>query len=204
MISRQVRFASIGFIMALFMAAVPARVDAAGPGADAEQFISSLADEAIKALTQPDSTPETRSQRFRVLLKENFDVKTIARWVLGRYWKKASKVEQAEYLKLFEELLIVTYVDRFSKYSGEHLKVSKSSPSGERDFVVFSRIVRLESTAPLNVDWRVRKKSTGFKIIDVMVEGVSMGQTQRSEFASVISRNGGEVKGLIAKLRDRN
>ncbi|HJO97653.1 MAG TPA: ABC transporter substrate-binding protein [Rhodospirillales bacterium] len=47
-------------------------------------------------------------------------------------------------------------------------------------------------------------RNGSYLIIDVMVEGVSMGQTQRSEFASVIRRNGGEVKGLIAKLRDRN
>ncbi|MHA1598258.1 MAG: MlaC/ttg2D family ABC transporter substrate-binding protein [Alphaproteobacteria bacterium] len=123
--------------------------------------------------------------------------------MLGRYWKKASKQEQTEYMNLFEDLLVVTYVDRFSKYSGENLKVKKSTASGAKDIVVFSEIVRLNNAAPLNVDWRVRARDEGFKIIDVMVEGVSMGQTQRSEFASVIRQNGGKVEGLLVELRKR-
>lgn len=195
---RRLNFSLTGLVLALLLAAAPGRAFA---GANAEQFITGLADKAIGALTRPDSTPEARSQKFRVLLNENFDVRTIARWVLGRYWKKASKKEQTEYLNLFEELLIVTYVDRFSKYSGERLKVKKSTASGTRDTIVFSEIIRADSQTPLHVDWRVRAGSKGLKVIDVMVEGVSMGQTQRSEFASVIRQNGGKIEGLLVELR---
>ena len=118
-------------------------------------------------------------------------------------FKKATKEQQAEYLQLFEELLIVTYVDRFKQYSGENLKVVKSLANNAKDAMVFSQIVR-EGTQPVNVDWRVRTSDNKtFKIIDVMVEGVSMGQTQRSEFASVIRQNGGKVEGLLAVLRKR-
>lgn len=198
---RRLNFCLMGMVMALLLAAAPGKALAGPDGEKAERFITGLADKAISALTQPGATHEVRSQKFRVLLKDNFDVRTIARWVLGRYWKKASKDEQTEYMNLFEDLLVVTYVDRFAKYSGEHLKVRKSTPSGTRDMVVFSQIARNDGQTPLNVDWRVRSGSKGLKVIDVMVEGVSMGQTQRSEFASVIRQNGGKVEGLLVELR---
>ncbi len=169
----------------------------------ARSFIDSLAGDAIKALTAPGTTDETRSEHFRRLLNDNFAVKTIARWVLGRHWKKATKDERAEYLDLFEELLIVTYVSRFSSYSGEKLEIEKTVANGKNDVTVYTSIIRDNSQPPLHVDWRVRNRKNTLKVIDVIVEGVSMGQTQRSEFASVIRRNGGKVEGLLAVLRKR-
>lgn len=169
----------------------------------AESFIDGLAGDAINALTVPGSTEEQRSERFRQLLVENFAVKTIGRWVLGRHWNSATEAEQAEYLDLFQELLIVTYVSRFASYSGEKLKVDKTVANGESDVIVYSSIVRDNSQPPLHVDWRVRSGKDTMKIVDVIVEGVSMGQTQRSEFSSVIRQNGGKVEGLLVELRKR-
>ncbi len=191
----------LGFVLALGIQPMSAHAENAG--AKAEEFISGLADQAIKALTTPELSQEERRDLFRVLLKDNFAVRTIARWALGRHWKKATDAEKAEYLSLFEELLIVTYVDKFSKYSGENLKVTKSLVNNSKDALVFSEIVRKGSQS-LHVDWHVRTSdSMTYKIIDVKVEGVSMGQTQRSEFASVIRKNGGKVESLLAVLRKR-
>lgn len=196
-------FMILGFSLGLALASGPASAKAEEPGHKAELFISGLADQVVEALTMPDISKQEREKRFRVMLSDNFAIKTIARWVLGRHWKKASDAEKTEYLKLFEELLIVTYVDRFSSYSGEKLKVVKSLVNNPRDAMVFTEIGR-QGTQPVHVDWRVRTKdSVTFKIIDVLVEGVSMGQTQRSEFASVIRQNGGNVEGLLAELRKR-
>ncbi|MBC8269124.1 MAG: ABC transporter substrate-binding protein [Rhodospirillaceae bacterium] len=191
----------LGFV--LILAIGPLSVAADDPGKNAEQFISGLANQAIEALTKPDTSKQDREKLFRVMLADNFAVKTIGRWVLGRHWKKASDAEKTEYLHLFEELLVVTYVDRFSSYSGESLKIVKSLVNNPKDAVVFSEIAR-QGTQPVHVDWRVRTSdSVTFKIIDVLVEGVSMGQTQRSEFASVIRQHGGNVEGLLAELRKR-
>ena len=191
----------LGFALALATGPTPAKAE--NSGKNAEQFISGLANQAIEALTKPEISKQERESRFRVMLAENFAVKTIGRWVLGRHWNKASEAEQEEYLKLFEELLIVTYVDRFSNYSGEILKVTKSMVNNANDAMVFSEIGR-NGTQPVHVDWRVRTNdSVTFKIIDVLVEGVSMGQTQRSEFSSVIRQHGGNLEGLLVELRKR-
>ena len=181
--------------------------DAARAGSISEapgEFIEKLADKAVAALTVDDITRVERVRRFRALLNDHFDVKTIGRFVLGRYWRQASEEERAEFLTLFEVLIVDTYVDRFAKYSGEALKVTKTEATREDDSIVFSSINRPSGGPPVGVAWRLRLRNGNYLIIDVLVEGVSMGQTQRSEFASVIRRNGGAVKGLLAKLRDRN
>jgi phospholipid transport system substrate-binding protein len=176
---------------------------AAGGAQDAEAFIMGLADQAIAALTPPGISRSERQTRARVLLNDNFAVPTIGQFVLGRYWRTATPQEQEEYLKLFEELIVVTYVDRFSRYSGERLKVTRTiSDNGSGDTIVYSEISR-PAGQPIEVGWRVRKYASSFKIVDVLVEGVSMGQTQRSEFSSVIRNNGGSLAALLDEMRRR-
>ena len=170
----------------------------------AERFIGGLADKAVAALTERDITRDERVSRFRTLLNDHFDVRTIGRWVLGRYWRRATPAEREEYFALFEDLIVFTYVDRFTKYSGEALAVTGAKDVDEMDTLVFSEITRADAgSAPLRVDWRLRARDDGYLIVDVMVAGISMGQTQRAEFASVIRTNGGTVEALLEKLRAR-
>ncbi len=197
------RHAILGVYVALLVLFFPAPGFSDNIGESAERFIASLADRAITSLTGEGITREKRAQRFRSLLIEHFAVKTIGRWVLGRHWRKATEGERQEYLDLFEDLLVVTYADRFAKYSGETLVISKSVVSGSRDITVYAMLNRAEGLQSLKVNWRVRARGGNFKIIDIIVEGISMGQTQRSEFASVIRQSGGQVESLLSLLRKR-
>lgn len=178
------------------LAANPAQAEHSPQG-----FIEGLAEDAVHALTTKGVSREDRRLRFGELLNHNFDVETIGKWVLGRYWRKASDTEKAEYLKLFEQYVVITYVERFDQYSGEKLQVKKSVAEPGQDALVFSEINRPTGGDPIRVDWRVRVNADVYKIIDVYVEGISMSQTQRKEFTSVIRANGGTVAGLLGVLR---
>jgi phospholipid transport system substrate-binding protein len=171
----------------------------AGPG----QFIESLADKAVAALTDKNTPREERIRRFRVLLNEHFAVAIIARWVLGRPWQTSSAAERAEYLRLFEDLIVYSYVDRFTEYAGEKLEVSRTLVVEGGDTMVYSSIVRGNQPEPVEVDWRVRTRDGQFKIVDVMVKGISMGVTQRQEFASVFNRNNNSMSAFLSELRER-
>jgi phospholipid transport system substrate-binding protein len=178
-------------------------VSAANAAPTAVAFISSLSEQAIQALTQPNIAKDERERRARALLRENFAIPAIGQWVLGRYWRTATPEEREEYLKLFEDLIITTYVDRFSRYAGERLEVVGAKPiEGGSDELVETRIVRAGGS-PVQVGWRVRDEGGRWRIVDVFVEGVSMGQTQRSEFASVIQNKGGTVAALLDEMRKR-
>jgi len=137
------------------------------------------------------------------MLHEYFAFEGIAKWALGRYWRRASKDERDEFLTLFEELMVVTYADRFEWYSGETLSVLKAEVRGGKDALVHTRLIRPGGLKPVDVSWRVRRKGDDYKIVDVMVEGLSMGLTQQKEFASVIRQNGGKVQSLLDELRKR-
>jgi phospholipid transport system substrate-binding protein len=177
-----------------------ARAEAAsGPA----QFIESLADKAVAALTDKNIRREERVRRFRVLLNDHFAVEIIARWVLGRPWATANVDERAEYLRLFEDLIVYSYVDRFTEYAGEKLEVLRTVTIDGGDTMVYSSIVRGNQPEPVEVDWRVRTRDGKFKIVDVMVKGISMGVTQRQEFASVFSRNNNSMSAFLAELRER-
>ena len=196
----------VGLVVLAAGAGRPASAVAADPqaGAKAQAFVESLAGEAIAALTTAGASREQRENRVRELLARYFAVDTIGRWVLGRYWQQASAAEQADYLTLFEDLIVTTYVDRFSRSSGERLTVSRSVvDEASGDVLVFSEITRPTGGEPVEVGWRVRARDGGMKIVDVYVEGVSLGQTQRSEFASVIRNSGGKVAGLLDEMRRR-
>jgi len=167
----------------------------------AQDFIEGLAEEAVNALTAEGVSREMRIARFTHLFNNSFDVQTIGKWVLGRYWRTATDAEKEAYLKLFEEYVVITYVERFDQYSGEKLQVIKSVAEPGQDALVFSEIKRPSGGEPIRVDWRVRTNADVYKIIDVYVEGISMSQTQRKEFTSVIRANGGTVAGLLNALR---
>ena len=194
---------SILLAVFLFANAVPIAASADHNGQTAQKFIEGLADEAIGALTDKDVTREKRVDRFRDLLSHNFDVQLIGKWVMGRHWRSASETEKTEYMSLFEDLIVITYVDRFDQYSGEALKVVNTVMDPGKDAIVYSELLRPNSKDVIRVDWRVRQAGDEYRIVDVYVEGISMGQTQRSEFASVIKQKGGTIEGLLQVLRTK-
>ena len=192
----------ISILAALVIAlpfATPSRAaEETGP----KDFITSLATHAIESLTKGTVSRPQKVDNFRALFRDHFAVKGIGKWVLGRYWRRATDDQKSEYLTLFEDLMVVSYVDRFADYAGEQLVIVKSLPNNKTMSTVYSEILRPGSSKPIRVDWRVSKTNAGdFKIVDVVVEGTSMSATLRSDFKSIIRQNGGQVAGLLVALR---
>ena len=193
------------FIRALAMSAVVATA-ASGPllaqASDPSRFIARLAEQAVTKLTGPGITPAERNNRFRTMFRDGFDGKGIARFALGRYTRVATEAELAEYYRLFEELIVQTYANRFASYAGESLRVTGSRPGPDGDTIVTSELLR-SNAAPVQVQWRVHRDGSGQKVSDIQVEGVSMIQTHRDDFAAAIQRGGGKVEALLATLRSK-
>ena len=130
-------------------------------------------------------------------------MKTIGKFALGRYWRTATKAQKDEYLELFEDMIIETYARRFEEYQGQQIQVGTARSVGSNgDSLVQSSIIS-SGSPDVSVDWRVRKNGNTYQVIDVLVEGVSMSVTQRSEFSSIIQRGGGNIDALLEKLRTR-
>ena len=172
-------------------------------GMDPAAFVQDLGDQAIDTLTGPDVTPAIRAERFRTLLAQNFDVPAIGKTVLGRYWKVATEAERTEYLALFENFLVANYAKRFAEYSGQKFELRGTRPEGGDNLTVQTLVKQPSGGEPARLDWLVRPDGDAFKILDLKIEGISMTETHRSEFASVIQSKGGKVAGLIAALQSK-
>ena len=169
--------------------------------ADAVAFMNGMWERAVEVLNNK-TDPALRESRFRELFDKDFDCPGIARFVLGRYWRTASEEEQQEFVKLFENYVVFVYTARLSNFGGEALKIRGSRSDGD-GVIVSTDVISPGGASQLKIDWRLVADNGNYKISDVIVEGVSMMVTQRSEFASVVQRNGGQVRGLIAMMRER-
>ena len=185
----------------ILLAGTVASQSPAAAAADPTALVSSLGSRALEVLGKGTSESQ-RVARFRELLREDFDIPGIARFVLGRYWNTASEEERREFVKLFEEYVAQAYATRLAEYAGEKFKVTGSRPEGD-GAIVSSQILRPAGSAPIKVDWRLTGRNGIYKISDVAVDGISMAVTQRSEFASVIQHNGGQLQGLITMMREK-
>ncbi len=172
------------------------------PAAQAEtpsEFISTLGDSAINMLVDDSLTEGERVDLFRSLMIERFDLPLMSRYILGIHWRRASAAQRDEYTVLFEAFIVQIYSSRLGNYGGQTLRIKKARVAG-KDTVVSSEIGGADSPA-VRVDWRVRGGNGDYKVVDIIIEGASMVITQRDEFASVIRRSGGNLEGLLARLR---
>jgi len=192
------RFVPLALLGLLLGASGAARADDEG----ATDFIQTLGDEFVAVLADKELPAERRLEEFRRLFIESFDVATISRFALGRYWRRASKSQRQECGRLFSDYIVNTYSARLGQYSGEKVVVGETRNDRKRDRIVASKIVPPEGK-PVRLDWRLRRRGEDFKIVDVIIEGVSMAITQRDAFASVIRRGGGKVESLLEELRSK-
>lgn len=186
-------------------APVAGRADSEPTADQARSFIADMANDGIASLTGEEIPPDEREARFRSIMGRYFAMSNIARWVVGRAtWQRASEAEREAFVDVFEDLIIETYAHRFAEYQGETLAIDEALVHENGDVLVRSHIVRPATTQPLHVDWRVRVRGDGTQqVIDIVVEGLSMAQKQRSEFDSFLRQHDRNLTALIDELRQR-
>jgi phospholipid transport system substrate-binding protein len=204
MLAHAIRSVFTGLVI-LFLAAMPLASAQADQAKQASDFIQSLGDRALRTLSDKSMTPEQAAKTFNAMLRESFDLDLIGKFALGaNTWRAATPEQKQQYAKLFENLVIGIYSDRFKLYNGEKFRVVNSHAEDDRDTYVNSEILRnVDGAPPVQVDWRVRNRNGKPMVIDVIVEGVSMSVTQRAEFSSVLQQNGGDINNFLNTLQAR-
>lgn len=160
-------------------------------------FIAGLGTGTIALLKRTDLGSAEKGRAIERMVDRHFDLAFIGRFSLGRHWRTATPSQKTAYQKAFRAYVMRTYAYRLTAYSGETFAVVGSRVSGSRDSIVRTHIARPAGPA-LAVDWRVRKTRAGLRVIDVVVEGISMAVTHRQEFAAIVQRRG--IDALIATL----
>jgi phospholipid transport system substrate-binding protein len=185
---------------------VARRPQAALSGAAAEGVVRRLVDQ-IWAMLGEGGLDEAEWRRLLPLLEAQTDLDLLARLTLGRHWRAATPAQLDEYRALYRRFLLHTLAGRLRQVGDgaqgspdERFQILASHPVGERDIIVQTRVLP-KNRPPLRVDWRLRDRPAEPVIIDLIVEGISLLVTQRSEFAAVLERAG--MDGLLSELRTR-
>ena len=183
----------LGLLLAF---AAPAQAQA--PSVDPATFVGDFSQKGIADILAAPIPNTEKQQRFRVMFKEYFDLPGIGRFILARYWKAATPEEQQKFTTLFEDVIVYTWSRRFSEYNGQTLHVTGKQADGDDGTLVKSTIIG-KNNSTFGVEWRLRKRPEGLKVLDVVIEGVSMAITYRQDYATVIMKSG-SFAGLLAQM----
>ena len=166
----------------------------------AEGFVQSIGDRAVEILKScGEQDGQFDEAALGELIRTGFNIDLIGRFVLGKYARKATPDQLGEYKGLYHEFFVGSYSRQLCAFRGDLVTVVGSQPVGARDMMVETRLDR--DGQSLSASWRIRRGKGGYKIIDLLIDGVSMALSQRQEFASIIV-NGG-VAHLLEVLRGK-
>ena len=176
-------------------------LEAAPSPESARALIEEVSAEVLTILSDQSRGDRQKFDALVVLLNEPIDLDLVGRLILGRYWRTADDGQRQQYLELFREYALANLASKLHLYQGQSFEVTGAKVVSDKDALVTSRILS-DGEPPLQVEWRLRERNDGGLVtIDLIVEGVSLIVTLRSEFASVIERLG--FDGLLAELRQR-
>ena len=164
-------------------------------------FLSGLQDQTVLQLADPEIAQEERAERFHKLFERHFDVPTIGRFVVGRYWRAAATSDRDAFLAVFQEAMQQRFLPVLAEAHSTQLRLGTSRRDSKKPAIVRVTSNVTRGSEAFKVVWVLRETDGDYRILDVVTEGVSMVITLRSEYGSVIKASGGRLAGLTEKLR---
>jgi phospholipid transport system substrate-binding protein len=132
----------------------------------------------------------------------HFDFRRMSQSALGRFWRDATEEQKEGVTREFREMLVRTYATALLGYTGQAIEYLPVRLGTDDTKAVVPTRLDLGGGPPVPVDYRLRKGDDGWKIYDVVIDNVSLITNYRSQFASVVRRNG--IDGLITALASKN
>jgi phospholipid transport system substrate-binding protein len=195
----RIRLFTIALAMQLTIPVLPSHAADSASGRQGD-FISELVSNALLSVTSDAISPAERQHRLEGYLLKDFDIPLIARFVLGRFWHKATTPEQQAFTAAYSDFMVHVYTERFTRFSGESFRVIAQSAESPNSTVVYTEMTQPAKGQPLKVEWHVIDNN-GYRITDISVAGVSMALAQREDFVSFLQKNGGDLASLIRQIQ---
>lgn len=155
-----------------------------------DQVVAVLEDPALKA------DDATRAEKLWAVISERFADRDLTRRVMGKHWKEITEEQRSEIIRLFTGLLKRSYLTKLEAYSGEKIFFTAERVDGKYA-EVDSHVVSHGDKIPIN--YRMIRSEAGWRIYDVIIDGVSLVGNYRRLFRKTIRKKG--YDGLIKALR---
>jgi phospholipid transport system substrate-binding protein len=151
--------------------------------ASVNRVLAVLRDSKLKS----PAAKEIKKEKLRVIYKDMFDEIEFSKRTLTRNWNKFSPAERVEFVKLFEQILEKSYIDKILDYSNEKVDFYKESMLSDNQAEIQTKIITSSKEIP--IFYRMILKDSKWKVYDVVVENVSLVQNYRTQFNDILGKN---------------
>jgi len=171
-----------------------------------EDLVRKTAEDVLFAIKTDKEIQKGNKEKIYKLAEEkilpNIDFEKVARLVLGRAWRSASDEQKKQFINQFRTLLLKTYAVALSKYQDQKIEFKPTRMSETDEIVIVKSEIIQNGGQPIRVNYALSKSTGKWLVFDIVIEGVSLVTNYRSQFSSVIRKNGMDV--LIKKLAEKN
>lgn len=186
----------LGPAVALALSAAAA-AGSANPRETVEKFYSTL----LGNMKEADKLGYNgRFQRLAPVVQEVFDTPNMTKAAVGARWSSLEETQRKELSEAFSRFIAATYANRFDGYANEQFVVKNTKELPDGAVVVETQMTRVNDE-PINFNYLMRRTDDGWRIGDILFGAVSEMANRRSEFSSVIRRDG--INGLITELNKK-
>ena len=172
-------------VLIIFVLSIP--VYAGVPMPTAEASVNRVLDVLRDAKLKIPAAKEIKKEKLRIIYKDMFDEIEFSKRTLTRNWNKFSPAERVEFVKLFEQILEKSYIDKILDYSNEKVDFYKESMLSDNQAEIQTKIITSSKEIP--IFYRMILKDSKWKVYDVVVENVSLVQNYRTQFNDILTKN---------------
>ena len=167
--------------------------------------IQSGTERAIQILHESESgqAPSLRQRKGEILniVSEYFNFDEMAKRAMGRPWKDQAPDKRQEFVQLFKQLLFNTYINRIGNYTGSKERVFYDSEKLDGDYALVQTHIVYQGNNNVQIQYRLHRDVGEWKVYDVVVEGISIVENYRSQFASILTNE--SFDSLLDRVRQK-
>jgi phospholipid transport system substrate-binding protein len=178
-----------------------ARAAAAAVPSEPAGVVEQTASRVIDMLADKSASADDKRHRIQDVVYANLDFETLSKLVLARNWSRFDEAQRTKFMNEFKQHLSMTYGRNVENYRNEKVSILDSRQEPNGDVTVRSKILR-GGPGDIAVDYRLRQRDGAWRIIDVIIEGVSLVSNFRSQFQDVVASGGPDR--LITLLEEKN
>ena len=172
----------------------------------AEETVRESTQEVLDRLHTDQDKLESNPKYIQVIVEElivpHFDFATMSHLVLGKYWHEINESRQICFIHGFKNLLVRRYADIFLGYDDKIIAYQPTEPAEDEGVVIVKQTVTRPGEEPFFIEYPVRPDDNGWKVIDLVVEGISLLKSYHGTFQSEINEQG--LQAFIQSIKECN
>ena len=166
------------------------------------EVVRKLTEAVIAVLQRNNLSADARLTTIRDIIYDYADFATISRLVLARNWSELNTIQKEQFIEEFKKYLSISYGRNVESYSHEQVLIVGDRDEGRGDWSVQTKTRRPQPGGDVLVEYRLRQSNGEWKVIDLLIERVSLVSNYRSQFQAIMA-NGG-IDHLLEILRQKN